>query len=155
MQAMSDAVTLSRSVFDLFDLLKCEKIWFPTVGGPPLKKLSREKLIGGKPQNLVWPFLLKNLFLCFSDASNFLFMKVQNWSSPTLAGVKLSLFCQFWQQRHVPQISKNVRCLGTSIGSPIKLHCPNLGNAMIEVGMKHFYNICPCRVTNQRPLRKQ
>jgi hypothetical protein len=75
---------------------------------------------------MVRPLLLKILLLCFSDSSNFFLMKVQNWNNPTLAGVKLSLFCQFWQQHHAPQISRCVRCLGTIIGSPVKLLCPNL-----------------------------
>jgi hypothetical protein len=65
-------------------------------------------------------------------------MGVWNWNNPMLAGVQLSLFCQFWQQYHVPQIGRCVRSLGTIIGSPVKLLCPNLGDAMIEVRTKPF-----------------
>jgi hypothetical protein len=75
---------------------------------------TREKLIPTKSQKLVQPSLLRILLLCFSDSSNYLLMGVQNWNNPTLAGVKLSLFCQFWQQHHVPQIGRCMRCLDES-----------------------------------------
>ncbi len=93
----------------------------------------------GKSQKLVQPFLVKILLLCFSDSSNFFLMEVQNWNNPKLAGVKLSLFCHFWHQHHVPQIGQCIRCLGTILGSHVKLLCPNLGDAMIEIGTNQFF----------------
>jgi hypothetical protein len=56
-----------------------------------------------------------------------------------LIRVKLSLFCKFWQQHYIPQIGRCVRCLGTIIGSPVKSLHPNIGDAMIKVGMKQFF----------------
>ncbi len=90
------------------------------------ENLTREKLSPTKSQKLVWSSLLKNLLLCFSSSFNFLLMGVWNWNNPMLTGVKLSLFCQLWQQHHVPQIEQCVRCLGTIIDSPVKLLCPDL-----------------------------
>jgi hypothetical protein len=100
---------------------------------------SRYKINEGKSQNLVWPLLPKILCLCLSDLPNFLQKGLKNYSSLMLAGVKLPLFCQFWQQQHVPQIRQWVSCLRTIIVSPVRLLCPNLGNAMIEVGTKRFF----------------
>ncbi len=54
-------------------------------------------------------------------------------------GQPLSSFCQFWQQHHVLQIDQCVRSLGTIFGSPVKLLCPNLGDAVIEVGTKWVF----------------
>jgi hypothetical protein len=65
-------------------------------------------------------------------------MGVRIWNNSMLAGVQLSLFSQFWQQHHVPQTDQCVRSLETIIGSPVKLLCSNLGDAMIEVGTKPF-----------------
>ncbi len=96
---------------------------------------------------MVWPFLPKILCLCLSNLPNFLQKGLRNYSSPMLAGVKLPLFCQFRQQQHVPQIRQCASCLGTIIGSPVRLLHPNLGNAMIEVGTKQFFiKICPRQV---------
>ena len=98
----------------------------PQIRGSGHKKLSKKKLIGGKSQNLVRPSLLKILHFRNSDWPNFLQKRLQNCSSPALAGVKLPLFCQFWQQQHAPQSSQWVRCLGAIIGSPVKSLCPDL-----------------------------
>jgi hypothetical protein len=65
-------------------------------------------------------------------------MVVRIWNFLMLAGVQLSLFCQFWQQHHVPQTGQCMRSFETIIGSPVKLLCFNLGDAMIEVGTKPF-----------------
>ncbi len=109
------------------------------------KILTREKFSPTKSQNLVRPLLpiilclcVTCASLCLSDLPNFLQKGLRNYSSPTLAGVKLPLFCQFWQQQHVPQIRRCVRCLGTIIGSLVKLLRPKLRDAMIEVGTKRF-----------------
>jgi hypothetical protein len=114
--------------------------------GSGFKILTREKLSPTKSQNLVRPLLAKILCLCvafflsLSNLPNFLQRGLRNYSSPTLAWVKLPPFCQFWQQQHVPQIRQCVSCLGTIIGSPVKSLCPNLRDAMIEVGTKQFFN---------------
>jgi hypothetical protein len=73
-------------------------------------------------------------------------MGIWNWNNPTHAVVKLSLFYQFWQQHHVPQIHQCVRCLGTIIGSRVKLLRPNLGDTMVEVGTKQiFFTSAPAK----------
>ncbi len=119
------------------------------------KKINREKLSPTKSQKLFRPSLLKKFLLCFSNFSNFLLMGVWNWNNPTLSGVKLSLFCQFWQQHHVPQIGQCVRCLGTIIGLAGKSRRLDLGDAMIEVGTKRFFClICPHQLMCHKPLRK-
>ncbi len=81
--------------------------------------------------------LLKILFLCFSNSSNFLLMGVQNWNSPTLAEVKLSPF--------ILPIMATSSCSPNQPMSemswnrywfPVKSPHPNLGDTLIEVGMK-------------------
>jgi hypothetical protein len=107
--------------------------------GSAHKNLTRDKLSPTKSQKLVRPSLLKILLLCFSNSFDFLLMGVWNWNNPMLTGVEISLFCQFWQQHHVPQIGQCMRCCGTIIGSPVILLCLDLRNTMIEVGTKCFF----------------
>ena len=95
-----------------------------------------EKLSPMKSQNLVRSSLPKSVSLF----PPFFLVPLQLAYSPTLAGVKLPLFCQFWQQQHVPQIRQCVSCRETIIGSLMKSLRPDLRDAKIEVGTKRFFN---------------
>ncbi len=90
----------------------------------------------------------KILCLCFSNLPNFLQMGLQNYSSPMLTGVKLPLFCQFWQKQYMFPKSANVWvALGPLLVSLSDCFVPTLGMLWSRLGRSNFFKICPGQVT--------